>query len=82
LTVTAKDEKNLRIFERQILRKISGPVYIDNACRTNSKETDKLMECADIMRYIKAQRIMAGAYPKNGPSKTNYETIRMETYGN
>ena len=25
-TVTAKDENNLRIFERQILRKIFGPV--------------------------------------------------------
>ena len=29
-TVTAKDENNLRIFERQILRKIFGPVNIDN----------------------------------------------------
>ena len=28
-TITAKDEKNLRIFERQILRKIFGPVNID-----------------------------------------------------
>jgi len=25
---------------------------------------------------------MAGAYPKNGPSKTNWEAIRLETYGN
>jgi hypothetical protein len=30
LTLTAKDENNLRIFERQILRKIFGPVNIDN----------------------------------------------------
>jgi hypothetical protein len=29
-TLTAKDENNLRIFERQILRKIFGPVNIDN----------------------------------------------------
>jgi hypothetical protein len=29
-TLTAKDENNLRIFERQILRKISGPVNTDN----------------------------------------------------
>jgi hypothetical protein len=28
--LTAKVEKNLRIFERQILRKIFGPVNIDN----------------------------------------------------
>jgi hypothetical protein len=25
---------------------------------------------------------MAGAYPKNGPSQTNWEAIRVETYGN
>jgi hypothetical protein len=25
---------------------------------------------------------MAGAFPKNGPSKTNWEAIRLETYGN
>jgi hypothetical protein len=29
-TVTTKDKDNLRIFERQILRKIFGPVNIDN----------------------------------------------------
>jgi len=25
---------------------------------------------------------MAGAYPKTGPSKTNWEAIRLETHGN
>ena len=25
---------------------------------------------------------MAGVYPKNGPSKTNWEATRLETYGN
>ena len=29
-TLTAKDENNLRIFQRQILRKIFGPVNTDN----------------------------------------------------
>jgi hypothetical protein len=29
-TLTAKDENNLRNFERQTLRKIFGPVNIDN----------------------------------------------------
>jgi len=29
-TLTAEDENNLRIFERQTLRKIFGPVNIDN----------------------------------------------------
>jgi hypothetical protein len=32
-TLTAKDEKNLRIFKRQILKKIFGPVNIDNIWR-------------------------------------------------
>ena len=41
--LTAKDENNLRIFERQILRKISGPVKIDNIWRIrNNMEIDKL----------------------------------------
>jgi hypothetical protein len=32
-TLTAKDENNLRIFERQILMKIFGPINIDNIWR-------------------------------------------------
>jgi hypothetical protein len=32
-TLTAKDENNLCIFERQILRKIFGPVNINNIWR-------------------------------------------------
>ena len=57
-TLTAKDENNLRIFERQILRKIFGPVNIDNIWRIwNDMAIDKLMEGACIVRLIKAQRI-------------------------
>jgi hypothetical protein len=57
-TLTAKEENNLRIFERQILRKIFGPVNIDNIWRRrNNVEVDKLIEGADIVRFIKAQRI-------------------------
>jgi hypothetical protein len=55
-TVTAKDENNTRIFERQILRKIFGPLNIDSIWRIrNNMETDKLIEAADIVRFIKAQ---------------------------
>jgi hypothetical protein len=32
-TLTAEDENTLRIFERQILRKIVGPINIDNIWR-------------------------------------------------
>ena len=42
-TLTAKDENNLRIFERQILRKIFGPVNIDSIWKIrNNTEIDKL----------------------------------------
>jgi hypothetical protein len=57
-TLTAKDENNLRIFERQILRKIFGSVNIDSVWRIrNNMEIDNLIEGADIVRFIKAQRI-------------------------
>jgi hypothetical protein len=57
-SLTAKGENSLHIFERQILRKIFGPVNIDNIWRTqNNMEIDKLMEGADIVRYTNAQRI-------------------------
>jgi hypothetical protein len=57
-TLTAKDENNLRTFERQILRKIFGSVNVDNIWRIrNSMEIDKVIEGADIVRFIKAQRI-------------------------
>ena len=46
-------------------------------------EIDNLTEGADIVRFIKTQRNqMAGAYPKNGPSKSNWEATRLESYGN
>jgi len=45
-TLTAKDENNLRIFERQVLRKIFGPVNMVNTWRIrNNMEIDKLMRC-------------------------------------
>jgi len=56
--LTAKDENNLRIFERQILRQIYGPVNIDSVWRIrNNMKIDNLIERADIVRFIKAQRI-------------------------
>jgi len=59
LDIIAKYENNLHIFERQILRKIFGPVNIDNIWRVrNNIESDKLTtEDADVVRFIKGQRI-------------------------
>jgi hypothetical protein len=50
-TLPAKDENNVRIFERQILRKIFGAVNVDSIWRIrNNTEIDKLIEGADIVR--------------------------------
>jgi hypothetical protein len=57
-TLTANYKNNLPIFERQILRKIFGLINIDNTWRIRSNmEIDKLIKGADIVRFIKAQRI-------------------------
>jgi len=57
-TLTAKDENNLRIFERRILSKIFSPVNIDNKWKIrNNMQIDKLIEGPDVVRFIKAQRI-------------------------
>jgi len=45
-------------FERQIPRKIFGPVNIDSIWRIrNNMDIDKLIEVAYIVRFITAQRI-------------------------
>ena len=50
--LTEKDENNLRISERQILRKIFGPINTDNIRRIrNNMEIDKLIEGADSLRH-------------------------------
>ena len=61
-----------------------GPVHIDNICRLrNNMEIDKLIEGADIVRFIKAQRIKwLGHIQRMEPSKSNWEAIRLETCGN
>jgi hypothetical protein len=51
--LTVKDENNVRFFGRQILRKIFGPVNIDNIWRIRNKmEIVGLIEGADIVRFI------------------------------
>ena len=65
-SLIAKAENNLCIFERQILRKIFGPVNIDYIWRIRSNmEINKSIEGADIVRFIKAKRI--NPYPTAFP---------------
>jgi len=48
----------LMIFERRILRKISGPVKERDGLRIRTNhELNKLIGRANIMRFIKAQRL-------------------------
>ena len=58
-TLTNRDEQHLRIFERKILRKRSGPVQDrDGSCRIRMKhELSELIGNADIVRFIKSRRI-------------------------
>jgi hypothetical protein len=58
-TLTEKDEMRLRIFEIQILRKIFGPIQIgkDIWRIRNNAELVQVINGADIVRFIKAQRI-------------------------
>jgi len=58
-TLTNRDEKHLRIFERRILRKIFGPVQNEDGSwrmRINY-ELKELTGNADIVRFIKRRRI-------------------------
>jgi hypothetical protein len=57
--LTNRDEKHLRTFERRILRKIFGPVQNkDGSWRIiMNYELNKLIEKADIVRFIKSRRI-------------------------
>jgi hypothetical protein len=49
----------LRIFERQILRKIFGPIQIGKGIWRirNNAELDQVINGADILRFNKAQRV-------------------------
>ena len=58
-TLTNRDEQYIRTFEHRILRKIFGPVQNEDGfwrIRMNY-ELNKLMENADIVRFIKSRRI-------------------------
>jgi len=58
-TLTSRNEQQLRIFERKILRKIFGPVPDENGfwrIRKNH-ELNEIIGNGDIIRFIKSRRI-------------------------
>ena len=66
-----------------MLRKIFGPVNINNVWRIrNNMETDKLIEGADIVRFIKAQRIKwLGHIQRMGQARPNRKLLDWKLKG-
>jgi hypothetical protein len=58
-TLTGRNEQQLKIFERKILRKIFGPIQDeDGIWRTRkNQELNELIGNADIVRFIKSRRM-------------------------
>jgi hypothetical protein len=57
-TLTKSDENSLRIFERNILRKIYGPVQEADTLRIRyNEELNGLIKGKYIVKFIKAQRV-------------------------
>jgi hypothetical protein len=56
-TLRNRDEQNIRIFERRILRKIFGPVQnADGSWRIRMNyEMSELVKNADMVRFIKSR---------------------------
>jgi hypothetical protein len=57
--LTSRNEQQLRIFERKMLRKIFGPIQEENGLWRTRKnhELNELIENADIVRFTKSRRI-------------------------
>ena len=58
-TLTSRNEQQLRIFERKILRKIFDPIQDENGIWRIRKnhELNELIGNADIVRFIKSRRL-------------------------
>ena len=57
-TLTKSDENSLRISEREILRKIYGPIQEGDIWRfRDNEEMNRSINGKDVVKFIKAQRI-------------------------
>jgi sorting nexin-29 len=80
-TLTNRDEQNLRISERRILRKIFGPVQNGNGSwRIRMHyEPSELIKNADIVKFIKSRRMAWLCHVMRTDEKNTSENIRVET---
>jgi hypothetical protein len=56
-TLSVRVLTNFLVFDKQILRKISGPIQCNEGWRVSSSKLQKLIKGEDIVKYIQAQRI-------------------------
>ncbi|XP_072397905.1 uncharacterized protein [Diabrotica undecimpunctata] len=64
MCLTEKDEEKLRIFESKILRRIMGPIRMDNGKmrRRMNHELRDIIKGEDIVKFIKTQRLRCLGY--------------------
>jgi hypothetical protein len=83
-TLTNRDEKYLRIFERKVLRKIFGRVQNEDGSwriRVNH-ELSELIGNADIVRFIKRRRIAwLGHVKRMGEKRTPKSVLEWKLIG-
>jgi hypothetical protein len=80
--VNRRYKQNLLVFERQILRRIYGPVQTEEGWRIrNNDKLEKLMREENVVKYIRAQRIkLWGHLNRMGKNKNSEEDYGMECH--
>lgn len=79
-TLNMADENDLRIFERKILRKIYGPIRVENGDyrRRNNAELNEIIKNEDIIRFSKSQRLRwAGHTVRMQENRMPYKILHL-----
>jgi hypothetical protein len=81
-TLTKENELSLQIFERKIIRKIYGPIKMNEEwkIRTN-EEIENILENENIVRFIKAQRLRwLGHVIRMGEDRLNKRILQEKIF--